>query len=136
MQERIEKLERWNRFLLLGICIIIGVGAAAPINDTIRAREIILTHPDGNSQLVLRATQDQCLFQMSGVNSKENTVSIYRDDEGAVIGTYSQSNNAAIATSSKGSILQLAGQEKKVVLSPQNWNPQVQGNPNYEVKFR
>lgn len=132
MERRVRRLEG---LLFVTVAVLIGI-AAAPVNDSIRAREIILTNPEGNSQIVLRADRDRCLIEMTGNDTRNNAVSIYRTNEAAVIGAYTQDqSNVALATSSKGSILQLSGQQKKVVVTPQNWNPQVSGNPDYEVKF-
>lgn len=121
---------------VLGLMLVGGIAlAAAPQQDVLKAREIVLSDPNGGSEIHLRASPESSGMWIGDGDEKGN-VAIYQSTDQAVIGAYGQNGkglDVALATGENGPGIQLASHDKRVVLTPANLNQEAESD--YTIRF-
>jgi hypothetical protein len=146
IERRFRRLERSNRIKTIALSIVVlgGVAlAAAPDQDVIKAREIVLSHPEGKSTITLRADPNVSGLWINDGSTDNGSVAIFSNSKNheAVVGAYGpkqrrdNSLDVCLATTDRGPVIQMAGQ-RKLVLTPTNWQPQLsQQGSDFDIKF-
>lgn len=140
---RIKSLERTVR--LLAACLVImglglGVIAAAPDSDTLTVKQLNITSPDAKSTLTLSANNTATGMWINDKANKNPQVALYTNGEQAVVGTANPKTgnlDCAIATTTRGSVVQVHGQNGKAVnITAASWTPPAgAANEEFNIQF-